>query len=257
MADAASGVDQAPALDETPELLASLLPKVRAAIAAAPSHAEASSPEKLPDEFLARFLRGSKYNSEKAAKRYVMYARKRAELFPDQPAIGPIVPDAELTKTLQLGIVRPLGGVDVAGRRVLLAMPGRLDFTDGEQPARFARAIFYRIEQCIETSVETQRVGICLLQDATGMSRSKFRRNVVREVLHVIQDCLPIRVGRILIVNQPWIFSILFGIIKLFLKEKMRRRVVVLGTDREALAQYLSHENTPEQLGGSLVVPEV
>lgn len=55
-----------------------------------------------------------------------------------------------------------------------------------------------------------------------------------------MQDCLPVRVGNILINNQGMMFSIFFKIVRLFIKEKLRKRIVLLGTNREALQQYVN-----------------
>jgi hypothetical protein len=48
------------------------------------------------------------------------------------------------------------------------------------------------------------------------------------------------RVGNILICNQPFMFGVIFKIIRLFMKEKMRQRVVMIGSDVGKLAEYVT-----------------
>lgn len=48
---------------------------------------------------------------------------------------------------------------------------------------------------------------------------------------------MPLRLGNILMNNEPFFFKIVFKVISLFMKDKMRRRIVILGTDRERLAE--------------------
>lgn len=61
-ASAAQG-DQEPAQEETAELMADVLPKLREAVKEAHP-----TDEEPPEEVLCKFLRGCKYNPEKAAK---------------------------------------------------------------------------------------------------------------------------------------------------------------------------------------------
>eukprot|EP00035_Acanthoeca_spectabilis_P021659 m.439426 g.439426 ORF g.439426 m.439426 type:complete len:254 (-) comp18386_c0_seq1:126-887(-) len=249
-ASAAQG-DQEPAQEETAELMADALPKLREAVKEAHP-----TDEEPPEEVLCKFLRGCKYNPEKAAKRYGVYRETRAKLFPDQPAHGKLTPDEDLQTVLKMGFIRILPGAkDRCGRQCIYMMPSRMDFSGGKTPARFARCVFYQMETVLE-DVETQRNGITMLSNGMGAGRANFSRDVVREILHVIQDCMPLRLGNILMNNEPFFFKIVFKVISLFMKDKMRRRIVILGTDRERLAEYLPKESTPVELDGTYEVPE-
>lgn len=72
-----------------------------------------------------------------------------------------------------------------------------------------------------------------------------------------MQDSLPLRVKNIHIVNQPYIFKIVFALFKPFLREKLRNRIIFHGTDRKSLHQYISPKCLPECYGGSLDLPRI
>lgn len=86
-----------------------------------------------------------------------------------------------------MGFIRILPGAkDRCGRQCIYMMPSRMDFSGGKTPARFARCVFYQMETVLE-DVETQRNGITMVSNGMGAGRANFSRDVVREILHVIQ----------------------------------------------------------------------
>ncbi|KAJ8960661.1 hypothetical protein NQ314_006053, partial [Rhamnusium bicolor] len=71
------------------------------------------------------------------------------------------------------------------------------------------------------------------------------------------QDSVPLRIKNIHIVNQPYIFKMVFALFKPFLREKLRNRIIFHGTDRKSLHQYMSPKNLPECYGGTLDLPRI
>eukprot|EP00619_Florenciella_sp_RCC1007_P014636 CAMPEP_0205927172 /NCGR_PEP_ID=MMETSP1325-20131115/22073_1 /ASSEMBLY_ACC=CAM_ASM_000708 /TAXON_ID=236786 /ORGANISM="Florenciella sp., Strain RCC1007" /LENGTH=99 /DNA_ID=CAMNT_0053296011 /DNA_START=168 /DNA_END=467 /DNA_ORIENTATION=+ len=84
------------------------------------------------------------------------------------------------------------------------------------------------------------------------MSRDNFNRNAVSGVLHSLQNLIPVRLGGVRLMNQPWFFSWLFGIVSVFMKAKLRERISVLGTNHAALAEWCEPGSIPATLGGEL-----
>ena len=57
--------------------------------------------------------------------------------------------------------------------------------------------------------------------------------------------------------RPPWFrltrfFSFFFSIVSVFLKDKLRSRIVFLGTDHAALGRWIPAASVPRELGGEL-----
>lgn len=126
---------------------------------------------------------------------------------------------------------------------------------------------------------ETQVCGAVVVFDMDGLSLSQttkftpmFAKRIVdwlqvsfslifffvTSVLFIfLQDSVPLRIKNIHIVNQPYIFKIVFNLFKPFLREKLRNRIIFHGTDRKSLHQHLSPKCLPECYGGSLNLPRI
>ncbi|KAJ8960655.1 hypothetical protein NQ314_006047 [Rhamnusium bicolor] len=62
--------------------------------------------------------------------------------------------------------------------------------------------------------------------------------------------CFPIKIHALHIVNQPWIFDIVYNIFKPFLDERMKERIFFHGEDMESLHQHIDPKHLPERYGG-------
>ena len=72
-----------------------------------------------------------------------------------------------------------------------------------------------------------------------------------------LQESVPLRVKNIHIVNQPYIFNMVFQLFKPFLKDKLKNRIIFHGSDRNSLHQYVSPKCLPPCYGGTLQMPLV
>lgn len=68
---------------------------------------------------------------------------------------------------------------------------------------------------------------------------------------------MPIRIKAVHIVNQPYIFNMLFAIFKPFMREKLRSRIHFHGTDRRSLLSHIDARATRKRHGGDLSEPEI
>lgn len=77
------------------------------------------------------------------------------------------------------------------------------------------------------------------------------------QIVDWLQDSVPLRIKAIHIVNQPRIFNIVFSLFKPFLREKLRKRIIFHGTDRNSLHKHMSPECLPLCYAGNLDTPRV
>jgi len=101
--------------------------------------------------------------------------------------------------------------------------------------------------------------GIVVIGDLRGLSLSHARliRPAQMSVLaSVIQDAYPARFKEVHAFNNPYIFNMIWSILKPLVKEKMRKRIYFHGSDAGSLHRGLSIDPKflPEFLGGQ--VPE-
>lgn len=54
-----------------------------------------------------------------------------------------------------------------------------------------------------------------------------------------LQDCAPIRIKGVHIINQPYVFNMVFALFKPFLREKLRSRIHFHGTNRQSLLAHV------------------
>lgn len=76
--------------------------------------------------------------------------------------------------------------------------------------------------------------------------------NAFKRLARLDQEYYPERMGKIFIVNTPWVFPVLWKIAKIFLDPKTRAKCVVLkSSELEKLLEYFNPEDLPEEFGGT------
>lgn len=107
---------------------------------------------------------------------------------------------------------------------------------------------------------ETQVHGAVVIFDMDGLSLQQtwqFTPQFAKRIVDWLQDCVPMRVKAIHIVNQPKIFNVVFALFKPFLREKLRNRIYFHGTDRQTLHKHMSPKCLPPCYGGTSEIPRV
>lgn len=107
---------------------------------------------------------------------------------------------------------------------------------------------------------ETQVHGAIVIFDMDGLSLQQtwqFTPQFAKRIVDWLQDCMPLRVKAIHIINQPKIFNVVFALFKPFLREKLRGRIYFHSTDRNSLHSHISPMNLPPCYGGTSDIPRV
>jgi hypothetical protein len=85
--------------------------------------------------------------------------------------------------------------------------------------------------------------GISIVFMGDGFSYSKFYPAIQRALLDSLQSVLPVRIAGIHIVDPPYIFKVLWGIVSGWLTEKMRERVFILSSSN--IGKHFDKAQTP------------
>ncbi|KAK1243960.1 hypothetical protein MKX08_002098 [Trichoderma sp. CBMAI-0020] len=202
----------------------------------------------LTRDCLLRYLRATKWSVDDAAKRLLATLAWRREYGIDDFSPEHISPEQETGKQIILGF-------DRQGRPCQYLNPGRQN-TDSSP--RQIQHLFYMVERV----VDTMPPGVETLSLMINFKPSKQRQNTsvpvstAREVLHILQNHYPERLGKALIINGeyssptkeeerladkktvPWIVNGFFKIITPFIDPVTREKLKF----NEDMKQYVPAE---------------
>nr|CAI5824974.1 unnamed protein product [Callosobruchus analis] len=230
-------------LNETPEVLER---ELRALKQFVKDDTNLSVPE--GDDFLIRFLRARKFDSKKAfhmIQRYFLMKLQCPELF-DCPL------PSQCTGVFELKAQNMLSDRDQFGRRVYIIKIDNFDAAKTTIDEVF-RLNILALEQ-IAREPETQISGVCILLDMAGLSlqHSKFfTPYYARRTVELVQETFPLRFKSFNVVNEPFYFDAIVAVLKPFLKEKIRKRIVMHGNDMASLHAFIPSNILPTEYGGT------
>ena len=79
---------------------------------------------------------------------------------------------------------------------------------------------------------------------------SNFDINMEKIFISTVQSVVPLRIGGMFILNAPWVFKIIFGLVTPFLKKKMKERIKM--STNEQLLDHFEKEDLFECFGGTV-----
>uniref|UniRef100_A0A182Z375 Tyrosine-protein phosphatase non-receptor type 9 n=3 Tax=Biomphalaria glabrata TaxID=6526 RepID=A0A182Z375_BIOGL len=140
-----------------------------------------------------------------------------------------------------------LPGRDNTGAAVAL-FSARLHYPPQTTHQVVLKSLIYQLDAALE-SVETQRNGLVFIYDMTESKYANFDYDLSIKILNLLKGAYPARLKRVLIVTAPLWFKAPFKILRLFVQEKLRKRVFIISASE--LNVYIPKETLPIQLGGS------
>ncbi|XP_057662649.1 alpha-tocopherol transfer protein-like [Diorhabda carinulata] len=200
------------------------------------------------DEFLVRFLRARKFDSTKAfhmLQRYFLMKIKCPELFQ-----CPL--PSECGSMFELQAQTMLTQRDQLGRRVYIIRVDNFDSTKVTIEDVF-RTNVLALEQIVREP-ETQVAGIVVILDMAGLSLQHakfFTPYYAKKMVELVQETFPLRFKGFHIINEPFYFDAVVAVLKPFLKEKIRKRIILHGSDLSSLHAFISTEILPTEYGGN------
>eukprot|EP00931_Biecheleriopsis_adriatica_P043763 TRINITY_DN25007_c0_g1_i1.p1 TRINITY_DN25007_c0_g1~~TRINITY_DN25007_c0_g1_i1.p1 ORF type:complete len:655 (+),score=164.83 TRINITY_DN25007_c0_g1_i1:24-1988(+) len=238
------------------------LAALRERVAGADGPTKGSVEDKRPylrsDHMLVRFLIARQWDVEKATcmirEHYRFLETKKLEElllrpFPEEPFIKKYYPQS-------------YHGTDKQGRPLYIERPGLIDMPRLMQHVQPHRLVEYfavesekqvrrRLPACSLARGEVVDKSLNIV-DLEGLSLSlvshSTARKVVSEITKTNQNQYPEMMGKLIIVNAPWVFKSAWSFVKTMLDEKTLAKISIYGTDKEAFSQALLELVEPSQL---------
>ncbi|XP_054930318.1 alpha-tocopherol transfer protein-like isoform X1 [Dermacentor andersoni] len=232
-------------LGETPETKADSLLWLRQALAGEPSLKIPSS-----DDILVMFLRARKYRIQEASQMVKNYFRTRRdvpeffhELVPEKIPFRTICHDHKLlTISPEPGENGRCMGVFNIGAW----NPNICSLSD------YTRAGLL-LTGCWLLEDFPSICGVECVMDMKGLNihhLTQLTPSYLVKLASIMQDCLPVRIKAVYIVNHPTIFKVIFEAIKPFLRSKLLSRVHFIGGEAPEFWDRFPRDLVPVELGG-------
>uniref|UniRef100_A0A8C1BQ87 SEC14-like lipid binding 8 n=1 Tax=Cyprinus carpio carpio TaxID=630221 RepID=A0A8C1BQ87_CYPCA len=116
-----------------------------------------------------------------------------------------------------------------------------------------------------ECDLQSERLGrniesIVMVYDCDGLGMKHLYKPAIEtygEILTMFEENYPERLKRLLVIKAPKLFPVAYNLVKHFLSEDTRRKVIVLGSNwQEVLQKYIDPEELPAYYGGKLTDPD-
>ncbi|XP_017549221.1 SEC14-like protein 2 isoform X2 [Pygocentrus nattereri] len=116
------------------------------------------------------------------------------------------------------------------------------------------------LEDWMPPELEKPVEAITLIYDCEGLGMKHMYKPAVEaygEILTMFEDNYPEGLKRVLVIKAPKIFPIAYNLIKHFLCEETRRKIIVVGSNwKDVLQKYVAPDQLPVAYGGLLVDPD-
>lgn len=231
-------------LRETPEIQKEAVTRLRELL-------QAESDLKTPlnsEAWLIRFLRPCKYYPESAhklIKQYYNFKLKHSNIYDN------LMPSRE-KNIFDQNILTVLINRDQHGRRILILELGKKWKHNKCSLDEVYKGCVMFLEMAMLEQI-TQIAGAIVIFDMDGLSLQQtwqFTPPFAKRIVDLLQDAMPLRIKNIHVINQPYVFNMVFALFKPFLREKLKNRIIFHGTDRKSLHQYISPKCLPICYGG-------
>ncbi len=204
-----------------------------------------------PEFWLRACLRSRKFDVAESAlllRKYMQWREERSIA-----TLGGIFNET-LRAQLATGFIQLTGAHDRLGRQIIHVLAdAHGDHSDTFGIEETTRAVHFMIECCLRCSVAAQARGVVFIIDMKGASEGVVTR-CLRSLLPMLTAAsLPLRVGRIYIINPPAFVKIVFPLASGLISQTMKQRLTFLAPDQLGeLRRHIDDANLPVEYGGHL-----
>ncbi|XP_058474028.1 SEC14-like protein 2 [Solea solea] len=216
------------------------------------------------DHYLLRWLRARSFNVVKAEA----MIRKHVE-FRRQMNIDTIISDYQPPEVIEKYVSGGMCGYDREGSPIWYDVIGPLDpkgLLLSATKQDFLKTKIKHTEMLQrECRRQSEKLGknieaITLIYDCEGLGLKHVWKPAIEtygKVLTMFEDNYPEGLKRVFLIKAPKMFPMAYNLIKHFLCEETRRKIIVLGGNwQDVLRQHIDSEQLPVVYGGKLTDPD-
>lgn len=158
---------------------------------------------------------------------------------------------------LSTGFYSLTGTKDVNGRSIIFIDPSKQEKSRYPRES-MCRAVWYICHAALEDEL-TQKHGVVNIAYAHHTKLSQIDRTLTKMNIDSVKGCIPVRQSGIHICHPPSFVSLILPILKVFMGERLRKRLKVHSGSTETVLQHIAafglpKESIPTSLGGDAVV---
>ncbi|XP_029371929.1 SEC14-like protein 2 isoform X1 [Echeneis naucrates] len=216
------------------------------------------------DHYLLRWLRARSFNVQKAEA----MIRKHVE-FRKQMSVDTIISDWKPPEVIEKFVSGGMCGYDREGSPIWYDVIGPLDpkgLLLSATKQDFLKTKIRHTEMLRrECQRQTEKLGknieaITLIYDCEGLGLKHVWKPAIEaygEILTMFEENYPEGLKRVFLIKAPKMFPMAYNLIKHFLCEETRRKIMVLGSNwQEVLRTHIDPEQLPVVYGGTLTDPD-
>ncbi|XP_078087672.1 uncharacterized protein LOC144505444 [Mustelus asterias] len=198
-------------------------------------------PKDLNDRAFARFLRAFR-SVDQAFNAILRYVKWRKEFGVDSITVE----DSDIKNELRSGKAVLLEEKDNSGRPILL-VTAKLHHSKDRNLQTLMKFIVYLLETAGSQCDDDICDNFCIVFDMKDFSMNSMDYQFVKNLIWLLSNYYPERLGIWLIVNPPVLFSGCWVIIRSWLDENTAKKVIFISKP-EQLAEYIRPEVLPRNL---------
>jgi len=205
--------------------------------------------------FLARFVRTAKGDVDRALTRLRSFEKLERDHISDRL---PFLSVLQVRRALAEGVgtmvgVTPDGTLGPIlsrnGAATLFCAFSSIDY-EVVPPHEMITTFYYLFERLMRT--DGAQVGLCFLAEADGVGWKQFNLEVERIFIQFLSNTMPIRLESMVLVNEPFLIKAMVAMVRPFMSQKVRDRMVFVGSQLDLLLEHFDEKNLLERYGGSL-----
>ncbi|KAL8042866.1 hypothetical protein ABFX02_09G080200 [Erythranthe guttata] len=206
-----------------------------------------SSKDNIDDLALRRFLRARDLDVEKASSMFVRYLEWRRSFVPKGS-----VSESEITNEIAQNKMF-VQGSDKQGRPIAVVFGSRHFACKGGCVDEFRRFLVFALDKLCHRMPEGQEK-FTIIGDLKGYGycNSDLRGNLA--AITIQQEYYPERLGKLFVINAPYIFMTMWKIVCPFIDKNTRKKIVFVENKRlrETLLEDIDESQLPDIYGGKL-----
>ncbi len=99
-------------------------------------------------------------------------------------------------------------------------------------------------------------VGFTFVMDMKDWTKRNFSTPVYTQIMHMIQNCLPVRCERFIFLDVPKVFGASWKLVSATLKPDFKK-IMVISTREDMLERLIDRQCLPPDLGGTVAAPDM